>query len=147
MRNDIPYAYCLEAQRTECVRAMPTPDQYTSRLRENQTAAQSGSACIIGGRVRNDLSPQDCEEAKATGGMCTAIFSARRPRRYAHRPSAHFLRHRSLRPFRIALSLAPRWSAAGSGSLAPSPKVHASFGPKLRLKYRFSFVRDMPSRP
>src|SRR5262245_38854042 len=28
---------------------------------------QRGQACVLGGRVRNDLSDLDCEEAKATG--------------------------------------------------------------------------------
>ena len=66
-RYDIPDGYCLEAQRTGCVRAMLTPEQYTNCLAANRQAEANGSLCIIAGRVRNDLSPQDCEEAKATG--------------------------------------------------------------------------------
>ncbi len=32
------------------------------------------------------------------------------------------------------------------GSRAPTPKIHASFGSKLRLKYGFSLVRETPIR-
>jgi hypothetical protein len=67
IRNDIPDQYCLEAQRTGCVRALLTPDQYRACLNANQKAEKSGRSCIIGGQVRNDLSELDCEEAKATG--------------------------------------------------------------------------------
>jgi hypothetical protein len=67
IRQDIPDRYCLEAQRTGCVRALLTPDQYKSCLDENKKALASGRGCIIGGVVRNDLSALDCEEAKATG--------------------------------------------------------------------------------
>ena len=67
VRRDIPDRYWLEAQRTGCVRALLTPDQYRSCLRANLKAERQGRTCIIGGVVRNDLSALDCDEAKATG--------------------------------------------------------------------------------
>ena len=68
IRNDIPEGNdCLEAQRTGCVQRLLTPDQYTSCLQANAAANDSGKTCIIGGRIRNDLSAQDCQEGKATG--------------------------------------------------------------------------------
>jgi hypothetical protein len=67
IRNDIPEGNdCLEAQRTGCVQRLLTPAQYTSCLQANKAANDSGKTCIIGGRIRNDLSAQDCQEGKAT---------------------------------------------------------------------------------
>jgi hypothetical protein len=68
MRNDVPARDCEEARRTGCVRHLLTPDQYKNCLKAQDAAYKSGRRnCIIGGKVRADLSDLDCEEAKATG--------------------------------------------------------------------------------
>jgi hypothetical protein len=67
-RPDIPDADCLEAQRTNCVRSLLTPKQYRNCLAVSAAAKAKGAKdCVIGGKVRNDLSDSDCEEAKKTG--------------------------------------------------------------------------------
>ena len=76
MRDDIPDRYCLEAQRTGCVRTLLTEDQYKRCLKDNADAIAAGKACIIGGQVRNDLSALDCEEAKATGCVQRLLTAA-----------------------------------------------------------------------
>lgn len=67
-RPDIPDADCLEAQRTNCVRHLLTRSQYLNCLNVSAAAKAAGAKdCVIGGKVRNDLSVADCKEANATG--------------------------------------------------------------------------------
>jgi len=76
-RYDIADRYCLEAQRTGCVRSMLTPSQYTSCLKANKDALDQGRGCIDqAGRVRNDLSAEDCEEGLATGCVQRLLTAA-----------------------------------------------------------------------